>query len=134
MTLREFLEAFEFGYTTEVRGNRTVYKLFDYLGVNLGGINQEKFDSIEDIVDRLGIYYHDYIFTELEEEFGYDGEEYYPDILKWLESYPEDGDKYVSILYMKKIVECIVNPELIKEWGEKDMVIRKKTSPAVGLI
>ena len=114
MTLREFLNEFDFDYEKDENGN---YKLIDLQRVNLGGIEQEEFSSIPEIVNRLDTYYGDYIYRTISEAdlMGvdtpiYEGEEEYnAEMVEWLkENY---GDNH----YLTKLVECIANPELIKE-------------------
>lgn len=116
MTLTEFLNYFDFDYEKDENGN---YRLIDLQRANLGGIEQEEFNSIPEIIDRLGTYYTDYIYrgiseTDLFDENAvcYEGEEYYPDILEWLKR------NYGVKNYLTQIVNCIVHPELITEKEE----------------
>ncbi|SCW63894.1 hypothetical protein SAMN05660484_02205 [Eubacterium ruminantium] len=110
MFLSEFLNEFDFCYeTSRDREGSKVYQLIDNQGADLGGIEGEDFYSIEQIVDRLGIYYHDYIYEDICEEFGYEGKENYDEILEWLrENHPE-------LKYFRELVECIVDYSNIEE-------------------
>ena len=113
MKLTEFLNYFDFDYEKD----NDNYRLIDLQGAYLGGIRNDRFNSIEDIVERLTTYYHDYIYSDITDEMMvpgadvYEGDEYYPDILKWL----KENNDYGPDNYYTKLVECIVNPELLEE-------------------
>lgn len=67
MTLKEFLSEFDFGvYKVRDKSGKVFYKLEDFQSANLGNIEDEKFYSIDDIVDRLDIYYRDYLLEDIE--------------------------------------------------------------------
>ena len=110
MFLSEFLNEFDFGYeTSRDREGTKVYRLIDNQCANLGGIEDEDFYSIMQIVDRLDIYYHDYIYEDIREEYGYEGDEDYGEILEWLrENHPE-------LKYLIELVGCIVDSDKIEE-------------------
>lgn len=110
MFLSEFLAEFDFSYEiSRDREGSKVYQLIDNQCANYGDIEDEDYYSIEQIVDRLDIYYHDYIYEDIVEELGYEGKEDYNEILKWLKE-NEPTHKYVM-----ELVECIVNPKNIEE-------------------
>lgn len=84
----EFLDTIDFGlikhqsdkyinpYGEEYEG---IWSLVDHQGANLGGIEEDRFNSAAEIVDRLEIYIKDYFFDDLEEEleaYNVDLEEY----------------------------------------------------------
>ena len=73
MTVSEFLNGFDFdyevGYSDEFE--KPCWKLIDLQGANLGGIEDDEFFSIDGIVDRLGIYYDDYLLYEDESSDDY---------------------------------------------------------------
>ena len=107
ISLKEFLEFFEFNYEID---NQGIYHLTDLQGANLGGIEQEKFNSIPEIVDRLDIYYHDYIYLDISDrnvsgdpDNLYNGDEYYPDIYNWLVTNKGYNDELTII------TACIIN-------------------------
>lgn len=112
MTLREFLNEFDFDYEKDQDGN---YKLIDLQGAYLGGIGSEVFTNIPEIVDRLSTYYTDYIYQAIIDNTIssrplYEGEEIYDtEMLEWLK------ENYGADHYITRLVECIVNPELIEE-------------------
>ncbi len=62
------------------------------------------------MVDRLDIYYHDYIYKDICEEYGYDGYEDYETILEWLNANKNTYNRDVI-----ELVECILFPKKIKE-------------------
>lgn len=62
----QLLEAYEFElYTKTNKENKKVFMLNDMQGGNLGGIEQEEFETLEDIMERLDIYHEDYIYRSL---------------------------------------------------------------------
>lgn len=74
MKLGKFLEYFEFDY--KIIDNEI--KLIDNLNANLGDIESERFpkDNLSSIVDRLDIYYKDYIFDDLAEKYDVDPDDW----------------------------------------------------------
>lgn len=48
-----------------------VYGLIDNQHANLGDIERDRFENASQILDRMGIYVEDYIFTDLEEQADY---------------------------------------------------------------
>lgn len=76
MTLREFLNFFDFDYKTKVNeDNELVYMFIDLHGDNLGGICFEEYYKPSLLVERIAcsIYWSEFIERDLEEEFGYNG-------------------------------------------------------------
>lgn len=71
MTLTEFLHYFDFDYDIYEEDGETLIGLIDLQGANLGDIEQERYDlnehGVNSIIDRLDIYYRDYIFDDLRE-------------------------------------------------------------------
>ena len=71
-SLAEFLDYFDFGYAVyDIDGTKEI-GLTDSLGANLGGIQDERYsmdkNGLSSIIDRLDIYYQDYIFDDLKEK------------------------------------------------------------------
>lgn len=66
MELRELLNYIEFDcyYTTNKEGVRVI-KLTDSQHANLGGIEDEEFTSVSDVIDRCEIYWNDYCIIPL---------------------------------------------------------------------
>ncbi len=62
----EFLDLIEFTLVKHQGDN--AWSLWDRQGVNLGDIDQDRFDSASQIIDRLDIYINDYLYRDLEEE------------------------------------------------------------------
>jgi hypothetical protein len=73
MTVTEFLNAFDFDYETGYSDEfeKPCWKLIDLQGANLGGIEDDEFFGIDGIVDRLDIYYDDYLLDENESSDDY---------------------------------------------------------------
>ena len=73
MTVTEFLNGFDFdyevGYSEEFE--TPCWKLIDLQGANLGDIDDDEFFGIDGIVDRLEIYYDDYLLYENESSDDY---------------------------------------------------------------
>ena len=59
----EMLDVIEF----EICKYEDGYGLNDLQGANLGDIEEERFTTAEEIIDRLDVYITDYYFTDLEE-------------------------------------------------------------------
>ena len=66
----QLLDVYEFElYTKTNKENEKIFMLNDMQGGNLGGIEQEEFETLEDIMDRLDSYHEDYIYRSLEERY-----------------------------------------------------------------
>lgn len=65
VSLTEMLEVIEFEYEYDEEGQ---IKLIDQTGTNLGNIMDESFDTPADVIDRLELYYYDYLFREYVED------------------------------------------------------------------
>lgn len=66
MTIREFLNEFDFDVYRTHQGDEIVYKLKDLQNANLGNIEDETFYDIGHIIGRLDIYYRDYFLDDVE--------------------------------------------------------------------
>lgn len=44
------------------------WSLYDRQGANLGDINEDRFDNVGQIIERLDIYINDYFYADLEDE------------------------------------------------------------------
>lgn len=77
MTLRELLHYIEFD--AELDENKEI-RLIDQQNVYLGTIGEERWeakqDSVPDIIDRLSIYWNDYVITPLEEDMSLGCDDY----------------------------------------------------------
>lgn len=62
--VQEMLELYEFELVTI----GTKFALKDLQHANLGDIEEERFDTLEDVVDRLWAYHEDYIYRAIEDE------------------------------------------------------------------
>lgn len=66
---KEMLNVYEFDLIINTYENaESVFRLKDLQGGNLGGIEQENFYTLQDIVNRLDVYHQDYIYKPLEEK------------------------------------------------------------------
>ncbi len=66
---REMLEVYDFQIIIDINKDlENVFRLNDIQKGNLGGIEQEEFLTLADIIDRLEIYHKDYVYTPLEEK------------------------------------------------------------------
>lgn len=102
ISLRTFLETFDFTYVHNENGNIT---LTDTQGGNFDNIETEEFSDVKAVVERLDKFYHDYIYTDLCNEFDYKGREDYTDILEWLNT---KEDK-TFLAHHIALVECITD-------------------------
>lgn len=96
MRLKKFLEYFEFDY----RYDGEDIALIDVTGANLGDIESERFPkhNLSSIVDRLDIYYKDYIFDDLADKYGVDPDDWQAIYKKAIEQ------KDSSLEYLKVIM------------------------------
>ena len=66
---KEMLNVYEFDLIIDTYENaESVFRLKDLQGGNLGGIEQENFYTLQDIINRLDVYHQDYIYKPLEEK------------------------------------------------------------------
>ena len=66
---KEMLNVYEFDLIVDTNENsESVFKLKDLQEGNLGGIEQENFYTLQDIINRLDVYHQDYIYKPLEEK------------------------------------------------------------------
>lgn len=116
ISLRELISYVEFDY--EIENNKI--KLIDWQNVYLGDIadfrveiDDEQF-AIMSVIERLRIYWNDYVITALEEDLDVSN---YKD---WEELYKIAQDKYGDDTNKCTILGWIVNPEyiFIEEKGE----------------
>lgn len=63
MTVSDFLDNFDFGYEVDLdESGNPCWKLIDWQGAYLGSIDEDEFNTVGSILDRLDIYYYDYLF------------------------------------------------------------------------
>jgi len=61
------MQVYDFEIMIDINKNlENVFRLNDIQKGNLGGIEQEEFSTLADIIDRLDLYHQDYIYTPLE--------------------------------------------------------------------
>lgn len=64
---RQIMQVYDFEIMIDINKNlENVFRLNDIQKGNLGGIEQEEFSTLADIIDRLDLYHQDYIYTPLE--------------------------------------------------------------------
>lgn len=69
----EFLELTEFALIrhkndyNEITDEYGHWSLIDYQGANLGNIEGDRFENANQILERMDVYIHDYIITDIEE-------------------------------------------------------------------
>ena len=137
MTLTEFLNEFDFGvHKMRDKSGEIVYKLEDFQKANLGNIEDEKFYSVDSILDRLDIYYNDYLLDsvefqldELAQTIGDESIETkwhdlgdYKDMYDYLrniqETYCQDDTSSVDFTYVLDYLYYIVNPDKLTDDAE----------------
>lgn len=65
---KQLLDVYEFElYVTNNSENEKVFMLNDMQGGNLGGIEQDTFLTLADVMERLDVYHNDYIYRSLED-------------------------------------------------------------------
>lgn len=64
---REILEVYDFQIRIDINKDlENIFRLIDIQKGNLGGIEQEEFFTLSDIIERLEVYHQDYVYTPLE--------------------------------------------------------------------
>lgn len=115
ITLKEFLNEFEFDYAIYVDENSKYSSigLLDMTGANLGDIEDERYplskDGVKQLVDRLDIYYYDYKFSAIEEQLK-EHKIKNVDSMSWEKMYKIDKEKFG---HYDKTIEAIFNTDSI---------------------
>lgn len=66
---REIIQQYNFQIMIDINKDlENVFRLIDIQNGNLGGIEQEEFSTLADVIERLEIYHQDYVYTPLEEK------------------------------------------------------------------
>lgn len=120
MTLTLYLNYFNFDYCLYDDGNNKSIGLIDEQGVNLGSIEEDRFENsssgILSIIERLSTYYDDYIFNGLREtlliEFNIDTSQ-----MNWSELY--ETIKKLNLDYDMDIMPYI--------FGDKKLILDSDT-------
>lgn len=127
MTLTEFLSYFDFDYCIYDNGKTKKIGIIDYQGANLGDIDTERFSLDEKgvlaILDRLDIYYKDYIFDNLENVLN-DEHDIDTSDMEWVDIYKKvqelgltyDMDIMPYIFGDKKLELDFNEKQIEKEW------------------
>ena len=102
------LDVYEFSLETENDSkSENLFKLNDMQGGNLGGIEQERFNSLGDILERMDVYHNDYIYRSLEER-----EDAHEEIAK------DDWDLTAKRFLLSDTVEKILSDTNVKKYLE----------------
>lgn len=108
MTLRELLSYIEFDAELDEHGE---IALIDNQNVYLGTIGEERWEAtqelVPDIIDRMDIYWRDYVITPLCEDM--DCEEPY----SWKDLYDKAIDFYGNDVDKNTILKYLIHPELV---------------------
>ena len=133
MKLTDFLNEFDFDYVVYDSG---YLGFIDLQGANLGDIESDRYtndrNGVIGMVDRLDIYYRDYIFEEMADDLDDNGVDV--DYTSWrniIATYKKNKDKCsYNHDWQSYLAEHIFNPELIeldsdekeiqKDWMEVD--------------
>lgn len=116
MDLRELLNYIEFSYHIETNSEGVrVIKLDDNRHANLGGIEDEEFTSIAQVIDRCDIYWRDYCVTPLCEDMGVSENQFknWEHIYKYAKIvYGDEVDKNTILGYLINPSSVTLNEEL----------------------
>ena len=101
MTFRELLNFFDFDYEKHKDG----YSLVDLQGANLGGIEDDRFETPDEMIERLvsGIYGDDYLFSDVD-----------MDIEDYINLYKDDKDHDIYLYYCFHVDELEELPEILE--------------------
>lgn len=104
-TVSDWLGWFDFGYEWSDEPNsegETGWAFVDYQSAYLGSIGDERYDDPRDMIGRIApssIYWMDYIDQDLEDEYGYSGDNSLEDEYEFAKNNPEVGDAVVKLIY-----------------------------------
>lgn len=104
-TISDWLGWFDFGYEWSDEPNsegEIGWAFVDYQGAYLGDIADERYDDPRDMIGRIAdesVYWLDYIDQDLEDEFGYTGNESLQDEYEFAKSNPEIDESMVKLIY-----------------------------------
>lgn len=89
------LDLYEFDLAVD---EENYWRVIDRQGGNIGGIEQDQFNTIADIIDRMDVYHIDYIIDPLSDNFPdieyYNWDELYNDIIKTIKNSNEDYSEF----------------------------------------
>ena len=114
-TLRDFLFEMDFNY--KINKDNEI-QLIDLQGANLGGIEEETFSNVSQIIERLETYIDDYFMQSLGEIIGIDLYYYtYEDMKKLLNDYlQEHKEEKEELEYYNELLDILTyEKELIIE-------------------
>lgn len=118
MSATDFFDSFDFTiYKSTDEDGDPCYKLRDNQGANLGDIEDDTFSSISDAVDRLDIYYEDYIINDLSEiapELSGLHSGNYEDVFNKIKDMDKTADGH-SLRGHKALLYYILHPEQLKD-------------------
>ena len=102
MTIKEFLNFFEF----DLEKYGTTYGVVDLQGANLGDIEDERYDTVQEIVERFNgsVYIPDYITDHIEEDADKEFDSY-EEMYQWCNDH---GDTY-----FKDVLYALIHPDSV---------------------
>lgn len=124
----DMLEFYEFDLEVD---NEGFWRVADRQDGNLGGIEQEQFNTLADILDRMDVYHIDYIIRPLSENFPdiefYNWNELYNEIVEIVKNSAEDLSEFEfdirvleMILYGAEILSNKKDNEEMKMWWRQN--------------
>lgn len=118
MSATDFFDSFDFTiYKSTDEDGDPCYKLRDKQGANLGDIEDDTFQSISDAVNRLDMYYEDYIINDLSEiapELSGLHSGNYEDVFNKIKDMDKTADGH-SVRGHKALLYYILHPEQLKD-------------------
>lgn len=122
----DILDLYEFDLAVDDEG---FWRVVDRQSANLGGIEQDKFETLASIVDRMDAYHNDYIIEDLEKCFPEIEYSNWEDLYKELISLSNDEDLsefefdirvLEMILYGAEILSNKKDNEEMKMWWREN--------------
>lgn len=122
----DMLDLYEFDLAVDDEG---FWRVVDRQSANLGGIEQDKFETLASIVDRMDAYHNDYIIEDLENYFPEIEYSNWEDLYKELISLSNDEDLsefefdirvLEMILYGVEILSNKKDNEEMKMWWRQN--------------
>ena len=124
---QDMLDLYEFDLSVDEENN---WRVVDRQGANLGGIEQDKFETLASIIERMEIYHNDYIIRDLGECF--------PDI-----EYSNWNDLYLQLIQLSdeedlsefefsiRVLEMILNSEPVLSDKKQNEEMKKLVAKGV---
>ena len=115
----DMLDLYEFDLAVDDEG---FWRVVDRQSANLGGIEQDKFETLASIVDRMDAYHNDYIIEDLEKCFPEIEYSNWEDLYKELISLSNDEDLSEFEFDIRVLEMILYGAEILSNKEENEKV------------